>query len=151
MSTPSIPDLLADTRWGEQFSPSEIKTIARYMGTRTYSNNQSIFEQGDKDSFLAFIAEGKVDIAKEVTDSLEKIVVTLRPKTHFGELSFVDGHPRSASAIANSDVTILVLSRESFNKLLEEAPALGIKIQQNLLTTISKRLRMTTRELIYRD
>ena len=149
--TQSTAQLLAATRWGQQFAPAEIEAIAKYMDVRNIPANQSIFEQGDKDSFLAFIVSGKVDIAKEVADSLETIVVTLQPGTHFGELTFVDGQPRSASALANGDVTMLVFRRESFESLLKEDPELGIRIQHNLLLTISKRLRMTTRELIYRD
>lgn len=150
-ATPTSTELLAATRWGECFSPEEIAAIAGYMDVRSYADNQSIFEQGDQDPFLAFIVSGNVDIAKEVADSLETIVVTLNAKTHFGELSLVDNEPRSASAIAKGAVTILALPRESFLKLLDEEPKLGIKIQQHLLTTISKRLRLTTRELIYRD
>ncbi|THB64749.1 MAG: cyclic nucleotide-binding domain-containing protein [Desulfovibrio sp.] len=147
----NISELLRTTRWGEQFAPSDLDVIAKFMSVRTFDDGQSIFEQGDKEAFLAFIVEGSVDIAKEVTESLEKIVVTLRAKTHFGELSFVDAQPRSASAIARGDVTILVFSRAGFDSLVKEDPDLGIKIQQTLLLSISRRLRMTTRELIYRD
>ena len=61
----------------------------------------------------------------------------LKPGEYFGEMSLLDGGPRSASVIAETPLRLLVIKRRDFNTLLREAPGLT----QSLLATLSRRLR----------
>lgn len=143
-----VATMLADTRWGEYFSPKELEKLSHFMTVRRFTEGQTVFSQGDTERYLAFIIKGNIDIAKDIGDSLERVVVSMRPKTHFGELSFVDGKPRSASAVAKGAVTVLFFPRERFEDLLKTDKDLGIKIQEVLLKSVCARLRMTTHELV---
>ncbi len=144
-----LANLLDDTTWGECFTRDEVEVIARYLSLQVFESGELIFRQGDHQNYMAFIVDGAVDIVKESADSLEKIVVTLSQRTHFGEMSFVDDEPRSATAMARTDTTLLVLSSINFETLIDEHPKLGIKILRNIAKLISKRLRMTTGKLVY--
>lgn len=144
-----IANLFDETKWGRDFTRAEIEVIAQYMTVHAYAKGEDVFRQGDKERYMAFIIEGRVDIIKESHDRLEKIVVTLSPKTHFGEMAFIDEEPRSASAVARDDLTLLVLSRESFEHITANRPDIGIKILKNIARMISQRLRMTTGKLVY--
>lgn len=144
-----IANMLDETTWGECFTRDEVEIIAKYMSVQFYEQEEIIFRQGDHQNYMAFIVDGSVDIVKESADSLEKIVVTLSQRTHFGEMSFVDDEPRSATALARTDVTLLVLSSINFEALIDDFPKLGIKILRNIAKLISKRLRMTTGKLVY--
>jgi CRP-like cAMP-binding protein len=61
----------------------------------------------------------------------------LKPGEYFGEMSLLDGGPRSASVIAETPLRLLVIKRRDFSTLLREAP----ELTQSLLATLSRRLR----------
>jgi len=61
----------------------------------------------------------------------------LRPGDFFGEMSLVDGEPRSATVVATTDLRLLVVDRSHFCRLLDEAPDLTRRI----LTILSRRVR----------
>jgi CRP-like cAMP-binding protein len=61
----------------------------------------------------------------------------LKPGEYFGEMSLLDGGPRSASVIAETPLRLLVIKRRDFHTLLREAP----ELTQSLLATLSRRLR----------
>jgi CRP-like cAMP-binding protein len=144
-----IADMFDETRWGQDFTRQEVEAIAKFLSLHHFKDGESIFRQGDREAYMAFIVSGKVDITKESSDQLEKIVVTLSPRTHFGEMSFIDQEPRSASAVARGEVTLLMLSPDNFERILEQHPQIGIKMLRNIAKMISQRLRMTTGKLVY--
>ena len=61
----------------------------------------------------------------------------LGPGQYFGEMSLLDGGPRSATVVADTPLRLLVIKRRNFSTLLREAPDLT----QNLLATLSRRVR----------
>lgn len=63
--------------------------------------------------------------------------VPLRPGEFFGEMSILDGGPRSATVVADTPVRLLVISRRHFSELLKDVPGLT----QILLATLSRRVR----------
>jgi len=61
----------------------------------------------------------------------------LAPGQYFGEMSLLDGGPRSATVIAETPLRLLVIKRRDFSTLLREATDLT----QSLLVTLSRRVR----------
>ncbi len=59
-----------------------------------------------------------------------------------GEMSLLDGGPRSAMVVAATPARLLVISRRHFSVLLKEVPGLT----QTLLTTLSRRVRQAEEE-----
>jgi CRP-like cAMP-binding protein len=68
--------------------------------------------------------------------SAEKHVL-LHPGEFFGEMSLLDGGPRSATVVADTPVRLLVISRRHFSVLLKDVPGLT----ETLLVTLSRRVR----------
>jgi len=62
----------------------------------------------------------------------------LAPGHYFGEMSLLDGGPRSASVIAETPLRLLVIKRRDFATLLREAP----ELTQSILATLSRRVRV---------
>ena len=62
----------------------------------------------------------------------------LKPGEYFGEMSLLDGGPRSASVVAETPLRLLVIKRRDFTTLLNEAP----ELTQSILETLSRRLRL---------
>jgi CRP/FNR family transcriptional regulator, cyclic AMP receptor protein len=144
-----IVDMLEWSTWGKEFCGEDLDTIARYMSIQTYDKGQRIVEQGEISRHMALIVEGQVDIIKQSSDTLEKVIVTLKTGTHFGEMAFVDSQPRSASVFAGSDVTLLWMSADNFERILEDHPRIGITMLKLIARLLSQRLRMTTGRLAY--
>ena len=63
--------------------------------------------------------------------------VPLRPGAFFGEMSLLDGGPRSATVVAETPVRLLVIRRRNFSGLLKDVPGLT----QSLLVALSRRVR----------
>ena len=67
----------------------------------------------------------------------------LGPGDYFGEMSLLDGGPRSATVIAETPLRLLVIKRRNFATLLREAP----ELTQSILATLSRRLRQAEQAL----
>jgi CRP/FNR family cyclic AMP-dependent transcriptional regulator len=64
-------------------------------------------------------------------------VGTMGPGDYFGEMSLIDGRPRSASVVAKSDLRTLAIPAWNFNRLLDEHP----EMMRALLVALSERIR----------
>jgi CRP-like cAMP-binding protein len=67
----------------------------------------------------------------------------LGPGEFFGEMSLLDGEPRSATVRAETDMRLLVILRRNFQTLLSEVP----EITRSILAVLSRRLREHERAL----
>ena len=67
----------------------------------------------------------------------------IQPGQYFGEMSLLDGGPRSATVVADTPLRLLVIKRRDFATLLREAP----ELTQSLLTTLSRRVRVAEASL----
>ncbi len=148
-SNTELANMLDDTNWGHHFDRSEVEHIASYMSLVSYIDGEKIFSEGDRERYMAFIVKGAIDIYKESRDGTEKIVVTLSRRSHFGEMAFIDEQSRSASAYAKNSVSLLLLTRENFEALIEAQPKIGIKMLKLIARMISDRLRSTTGKWVF--
>lgn len=143
-----IKDMFAFTSWGKSFSEQEVKQLAARLTRREVRDGEKIFNLGDKDPSLSYIIRGKVVIKKDYEGEEEQTIVTFSANTFFGEISLVDGLPHSASAVAKGDVVLACLSKEEYDSIMAEDPALAVKLQKSLLLMLAKRLRFTTLEFV---
>ena len=81
------------------------------------------------------IRAGTVDVTRE-----GKSLAKLGPGDYFGEISLIDGGPRTATVTADTPVTIEVVERRDFDSLLERVPGLPHRIMVGL----ARRLREKT-------
>ena len=106
---------------------------------RSYPAGTAIVEEDDPGDSLHIIIEGSVRITTLSPDGQEATLALLERGECFGELSLLDGRPRSASAIASKATKTLVVTREHFIQWLFERPQAAL----TLLETMSLRLRRT--------
>ncbi len=89
-----------------------------------------------------------MDILKESAHQERKLIATLGPGKIFGEMSVIDGSPRSADAEASTETILMALSKEDFDRLLNDKPSLGAKMLKKIAISMSHRLRETTGILV---
>jgi len=116
----------------ESCSRRQLKHVARIAETFDAPAGTVLARTGQPGEEFFLIVDGtaRVDVSPNKTRQL-------RPGDYFGEMSLLDGEPRSATVIAETSLRMLVISRRNFTTLLAEVPALT----QNLLVTLSKRVR----------
>lgn len=107
----------------------------------------TIFNEGDAGDSLYLIRRGMVDITIETVDNETYRVASFGRGNFFGELSFLDGAPRSANAVADSDVDLFVLSRTDFEQFATKHETSSIVFLEGLASVLAGRLRLTNVEL----
>ncbi len=141
-------EMLENTSLSMEFSWPELLELSRYMGTMKFKKGAIIFEEGDRDIFMSVVVKGGVNILKKDEHLDAKRVTAIGVGKIIGEMSMIDGDPRSAAAIAAVDTILVTLSRESMNLLFKEKPHVGIKLLNRIAFSMSQRLRQTTGILV---
>ncbi|MBI3484950.1 MAG: SLC26A/SulP transporter family protein [Acidobacteria bacterium] len=117
------------------------------LETRSYKAGEKIFARGDVGDELFLIRRGAVRVVLPVAGKLAFHLATFGRGDFLGEMTFLDREPRSADALAFTDVELLVLSRERFDTLAAEHKKLAIQLLEGLARTIAIRLRRANTEL----
>ena len=121
----------------------EKKLVAGKMRRESFSLGQYVFKEDDTSARLYVVEKGAVSIIKSIGDDLDKTILIAPEGSIFGEFSFIDGRARSAAAFASLDAVLLSLDRKDFDALFDQFPAIGKKLYNNLLLTVTQRLRRT--------
>lgn len=119
--------------------PEHLAQIEAITQRRRFRRGDVIFHLGDSGATLYVLLAGKVRIYAPSEDGSEVTLCILRPSEFFGELSLLDGLPRSASAQAIEECESLVVSRDDFLRVLRQHPDVSIAV----LSVLSQRLRRT--------
>ena len=122
------------------FSRNELDDLASFVRPRRYPKGSIIFHQGDPGTTLYLIETGEVKLMVTADSGKKVTLALLGPGTFFGELSLLDGGPRSANAVARVDCKLGVLDREHLIRFLAEHPP----ATASLLSVVTRRLRRTT-------
>ncbi|MEW6202760.1 MAG: Crp/Fnr family transcriptional regulator [bacterium] len=120
-----------------KLSQKELKVLERASAVKSYERNEVIIHKHDIGDTFFSILSGKVKVILTDDPGKEFIVGILKPKEFFGELSLLDGEPRSASVVALEPTEVLVLRREDFLEQIKKHPEIPAKI----MTVLARRLR----------
>jgi len=115
----------------------------------SYKSGQVIFKEGDSEDTMYFIKEGKVEISKKMGDA-EQVLAFLGTNDFFGEMALLSKSPRSASAKAVTDTTVIVFNRKQFMSLLKTRGEIVLKIIEVLIQRL-KESNDTIRKLIQKN
>ena len=116
----------------EQIPSAELARIAEVTEEVVVPAGQLIFSEGDYGDALFVIADGRVRITLG-----ERTLAQLEKANYFGEMSLLDGEPRSASARAEIDTLLLRIEQKSFHNILSRHFGAALAV----IRTLSRRLR----------
>jgi SulP family sulfate permease len=117
------------------------------MEKRSFAAGARIFARNDVGETLFLVRRGAVRVELPVAGKFSYHAATFGRGDFFGEMSFLDHEPRSADAIAFSDVEVYELSRERFDALAGDHRKLAIQLLEGLARALAIRLRRVNREL----
>ena len=124
----------------------QLQSLVAAGQTRTVAAGESVFSEGDASDGLYVVLAGEVRIYKRNDDGTEVDLLTAAVGQYFGELALIDGGTRSASVASTVPSEFFVLERETFLRLLTQAPALLATTLSNLTVAVR-----TTNERVFRE
>jgi CRP/FNR family transcriptional regulator len=120
------------------------------MASVTLPRGEVLFTEGEPGDRLYVITTGKLKLGRSAPDGRENLVAVLGPGEMFGELSLFDPGPRTATASALTDSTLMGLGHEDLRPWLAGRPEVAL----HLLQALAKRLRRTNEsvaDLVFTD
>jgi CRP-like cAMP-binding protein len=124
----------------------ELALLERLLECRTYHQGQTIVAAGQTSNELFVITDGAAMVSIPTQDGIARLDAFTSGMT-FGEIAFIDRSPRSANVTALGAVECRVLTRDAFGQLDREAPAIKIRLLENLALGLTGMLRHANREL----
>src|SRR4030043_1500070 len=116
-------DLLKKVPLFSNLSQRHLGEIAKHADQGQVEKGRVLVQQGKTGWEFIFIVDGKARVEKD-----RKIFRQLSAGNFFGEISLIDGEPRTSSVIAETDMTLLIVHKMSFDHLLDTIPGLQRKI-----------------------
>lgn len=115
------------------------RAVARVSGIVRYREGTPVVKEGASGSVFFVILEGKARVVRK-----GRTVGRLRRGDFFGEMSLLDGEPRTASVVTEADSTFLTVASREFHRVLARQPKLALR----MLQVMAGRLRGLERPLV---
>jgi len=113
--------------------------LCALLTMREAAAGTNLFRRGEPGDAMYLIETGRVRISVKDTDGHDATLAEMSNGEFFGEMSLLDGNPRSADATASADSRLAVLPRAEFRAFLRKNPDIALGI----LTALTHRLRRT--------
>jgi CRP/FNR family transcriptional regulator, cyclic AMP receptor protein len=124
--------------------PSDLEALTAWGRARRFRRGAMLFHEGEDAGHVLIVRAGRVKVSSFTADGREVVLAVRGPGELLGELSAIDGEPRSASASALEQVDVLSVPAEDFRSFLEMRPRVTVWLMQML----SRKLRDADRKRI---
>jgi CRP-like cAMP-binding protein len=118
------------------FGARHMNRLAEESDELVFEPGQAIVQEGEPGEALFVVMAGQAKVVRK-----KRTVAHLLPGDFFGELSALDGGPRTASVVAETPVRVLRLFRHTLMKMIKDEPQVAMK----LLDGIVRRIRQVSR------
>jgi CRP-like cAMP-binding protein len=146
-------DVLAELRRTALFAGArdeQLRPLVDHAFTRRLAAGQILFTEGEPSDHVYVVRSGRIRIVVSSPHGDELTLSVLGPGDTFGELSVVDGGPRSATAEALDAVELLAVGAAEARQVLQREPVLLLAAAQELAATV-RRLTGNAGDLVFLD
>ncbi len=116
-----------------------LDALAALASETTFGLGQVITAEGDEGVAFYLLLAGRASVARH-----GRLIKTLGPGDFFGEISLVDGRPRTATVVAETEVRAIEIRREEFVRLMDRFGA----VRLGIVMALTERVRSDERELV---
>jgi CRP/FNR family cyclic AMP-dependent transcriptional regulator len=132
-------EMLKEVKLFELMDDSELGALCGLLETSHFDKGETIFAAGDAGDTVYIVRSGSIQVYIENYEG-QKIILRENSKGDvFGDISLLDGGPRTATAVAVEDSDTMSLDRDQLLALISKFPHAGL----DLLTVMGRRLRAT--------
>ena len=128
----------------------ERRALAEEAFPRHLSRGQLLFLQDERSDHLFVVERGRLKVTVSSSRGQELLLQVVGPGGALGELSVVDGLPRSATATALDDLALWCLPAAAVRDLLLRSPALCLAVAEDLAAQV-RRLTGASADLVFLD
>jgi CRP/FNR family transcriptional regulator, cyclic AMP receptor protein len=143
-----VAGMLLESSLFRDFRTVDLRSVARYFRSVTVDKGEVIFREGDLGTFMCVVNAGNISVTKLDSDGHFVEVTMLRRGRVFGEMAVLDGEYRSATCVAAQDCVLLILSRDSLDKMELDAPKTAARVIRTIAVSLSRRLRLADGKLV---
>lgn len=115
----------------------EVQEIIMNSSIKSYSPGTVICKEDAIESTFYMILEGDFEVTKLINNRETRLLKTLTAGDFFGEMALIHNAPRAATVSAKTNVVVLELNKEGFNRVLKRSPSVAMA----MVDEISNRLR----------
>lgn len=116
-------------------SPKDRARVLENAKHRTYAPGDVVVREGDSALNLFVVAEGHARVEREGAGQVGR----LEPGDFFGELGLIEQHGRTATVVAEDELTCYLLPAWEFRALLKEHPAMAVPMLEALIARLHRR------------
>ncbi len=128
--------------------PDEIAVIETIGDCKIYPKGSFLIREGEPGTTFILILSGSVEVRKSLRGGKYKKLVELKACDLIGEIGFLGVHNRTASVVALEDAEVMEFQRESFMRLIEQNPVIGMKAYRGIAEELAQRLSRSGEELV---
>jgi len=136
------PSVLVPSPLFADLDGATIALIVAQLTEEVWPAGHILFEELVPGDTLYIIMDGRVQISRTFQDGERRVIREMGPGEFFGEMALLEDKPRSARASTMTPTTFLTVTRQRFNTLIEQHPAVAV----NFLKAISDQLRRQYQE-----
>ena len=122
----------------ESLDAHERARIAQRCRWRRYSKDAEIIDRDSDSHDVYFIVEGRARVVNHAASGREISFEDIDEGGFFGELSAIDGQPRSASVVALTDALLAALPAQSFLNVLADHPEVALVLMRRLSAMVRR-------------
>jgi CRP-like cAMP-binding protein len=117
----------------EGLSRRQLKQVADLAEVASFMAGATLVKEGEpgESFFVILTGEAKVKVKG-------RTVNRAIPGDHFGEISLLDGGPRTASVVSETPMTVLMIERPAFQKLLRKDPSLSMQLLKSMARLVRR-------------
>lgn len=122
---------------------SELEKLSRVAGRRRAERGEFVVRAGEETDALYILISGRAKVTNSDEEGREIILAVLGPGESFGEMGLIDGSPRSANVVAQEASELVVVSKQDFQRCMQDNFQVALKLMQVLV----RRLREADRKI----
>lgn len=131
----------------DDLTQRERETLLAIFQSHDYDSREVLCREGDRPFTFFILCRGSVEVLKSVRDGVNEKLGELTRGAMIGQVSLIDGKPRSATIQALTPVTTLECSRDDFDRLFNAGSPFAFKVLDQIVIHLSRRLRDGNRQL----
>ena len=143
----TIVDFLIQMPIFDSLTSEELEIVSEHMNTVEVNEDEVVFREGDRGDSVCFVFEGSLEVLKQTETGNSVVLTRLRRNSSIGEMAVIDEFARSATVKSITKSTLVTLTREAFERILEDHPSIGTNILKGLSRLLSLNLRKTSSRL----
>lgn len=136
------PYMLAKIPFFKEMDTKDLEILSKRMRILNINEGDLIISEGDESKTMYFIIEGTVTVFRTNYKNKTEYIYEMNAPSYFGEMSIIDGGPRSASVRAKTNIVLAELIWDDVRYLFEDRPEIMCYIFKNIGNVISIRLRI---------